>query len=212
MKIEPQSIKLLTTKEAIEQQVLLCERAARTCYNSINAQTGKFEDAVKFLKTLVDKHHESVLEHSLITFEFTTNIGVSREFMRHRHQSPSERSTRYCNYSKYDDGIEFCFSQEVLDKSDEVFFSETFQEAEAIYNDLIRKGYKAQFARHALPLATKTVIVSSANIREWRHILKLRSAKAAHPDIRDLSAMIYKELCGVGLKPLFENVYTEENK
>lgn len=34
------------------------------------------------------------------TFSFTTNIGVSREFNRHRVNSVAEESTRYCNYSK----------------------------------------------------------------------------------------------------------------
>lgn len=35
-----------------------------------------------------------------ITFKFTADIGVTREFNRHRVNSPSEESTRYCNYSK----------------------------------------------------------------------------------------------------------------
>ena len=34
------------------------------------------------------------------TFSFTTNIGVSREFNRHRVNSVAEESTRHCNYSK----------------------------------------------------------------------------------------------------------------
>ena len=39
-----------------------------------------------------------------ITVCFTTNIGVTREFNRHRVNSPSEESTRYCNYSKKNNG------------------------------------------------------------------------------------------------------------
>jgi len=38
------------------------------------------------------------------TFCFTTNIGVSREFNRHRVNSIAEESTRFCNYSKKNDG------------------------------------------------------------------------------------------------------------
>lgn len=217
MKIIPQSVKLLTPKEFVENQVINCEYAARTCYNSTSNQTKKFEDAIKFLRGLVDKHHESVLEHSLITFEIVTNIGVSREFMRHRHQSPSERSTRYCNFSnenKYENGIEFCLSSKDLngvidDLSNSDVLNGAFISSERRYNDLIDKGFKAQFARHVLPLATKTVIVSSANIREWRHILKMRSSKAAHPDIREISKMIYDCFCELGLKALFEDVYQE---
>ena len=35
-----------------------------------------------------------------VTVKFTTDIGISREFNRHRVNSVSEQSTRYCNYSK----------------------------------------------------------------------------------------------------------------
>lgn len=35
-----------------------------------------------------------------VTVRFTTNIGVSREFNRHRVNSIAEQSTRYCNYAK----------------------------------------------------------------------------------------------------------------
>lgn len=39
-----------------------------------------------------------------VTVSFTTNIGVSREFNRHRVNSIAEESTRYCNYNKRNDG------------------------------------------------------------------------------------------------------------
>ena len=39
-----------------------------------------------------------------VTVSFTTNIGVSREFNRHRVNSIAEESTRYFNYSKKNDG------------------------------------------------------------------------------------------------------------
>ena len=35
-----------------------------------------------------------------ITVHFTTQVGVTREFNRHRANSMAEQSTRYCNYSK----------------------------------------------------------------------------------------------------------------
>ena len=40
-------------------------------------------------------HHEQ-----RITVHFTTQVGVTREFNRHRANSMAEQSTRYCNYSK----------------------------------------------------------------------------------------------------------------
>ena len=230
MKIVPQNVELLTSKEAVDNMILNCERAARTCYNSLDKQTGNVEDAVVFLRSLLDRHHESVIEHSAITFELTTNIGVSREFERHRlatidyesdiNPSMSERSTRYCNYSKeskYPNGIEFCFNREVSEKLTQCEDLEwvelvncNIECAEIDYNELYN-NYKMnpEFCRHLLPLCTKTVFVSTCNLREWRHIIKMRTAKSAHPDIRELGKMIYDKLCSVGLKILFEDVYTE---
>lgn len=231
MKIVEQQVKLLTSPEAIKNMVLTCEYAARTCYNSTDRQTGNFEDAVKFLRGLLDKHHESVIEHSAISFELITNIGVSREFERHRFAtigfesdccpSFSERSTRYCNYSKnskYPEGIEFCFNKE-----DAITIREKYLEApdiwpNVIYDDIKKSevdykhlinncGMKAQFARHLLPLCTKTVFISTCNLREWRHIIKMRTSNAAHPDIRELIGMVYDEFVKLGLESLFKDVY-----
>lgn len=42
--------------------------------------------------------------HKRVTVSFTTNIGVTREFNRHRVNSIAEESTRYCNYNKRNDG------------------------------------------------------------------------------------------------------------
>ena len=43
-----------------------------------------------------------------------------------------------------------------------------------------------QIARSILPLALKTEIVMSANLREWRHIFDLRCSSAAHPIVRNI--------------------------
>lgn len=228
MKIVPQQIKLLTSKEAIKNMVLNCEYAARTCYNSTDKATWTYEDAIKFLRVLLDRHHESVIEHSAITFEFTTNIGVSREFERHRlanidfesdvNPNFSERSTRYCNYgkdSKYPEGIEFCFNKETywqLTEAGDLKWPEMVKDTlfmnEKDYLELLQfYNKRPEFARHLLPLCTKTVFVTTCNLREWRHIIKMRTSKAAHPDIRELIGMVYDKFVEVGLGSLFEDVY-----
>ena len=48
-----------------------------------------------------------------------------------------------------------------------------------------------------LPNCLKTEIVMTANLREWRHFLKLRLCKGAHPDMRSLAFLILKELSNV---------------
>ena len=54
------------------------------------------------------------------------------------------------------------------------------------YTRLRDKGQSPQQARSVLPNSLKTEIVVTANMREWRHIFKLRCAKAAHPQMREV--------------------------
>ena len=52
------------------------------------------------------------------------------------------------------------------------------------YFDLLKLGCSPQEARGVLPNDLKAEIMVTGNWREWRHCLKLRTAKDAHPDIR----------------------------
>ena len=61
------------------------------------------------------------------------------------------------------------------------------QDAEDAYMIMLRLGMTPEAARSVLPNSIKTEIVMTANPREWRHFLKLRGDKAAHPDIRYLA-------------------------
>jgi thymidylate synthase (FAD) len=59
--------------------------------------------------------------------------------------------------------------------------------------DLLSQGLTPQQARAVLPNATKTEIMVTMNLREWRHFLKLRTAKDAHPDMRTLTIPLLEE-------------------
>ena len=48
----------------------------------------------------------------------------------------------------------------------------------------------AQQVRSVLPNSTKTEIVCTANLRQWRHILKLRTSKGADPEIKEIMIQI----------------------
>ena len=74
----------------------------------------------------------------------------------------------------------------------------SMQRSEANYIDLLEshgswEGWSPQQARSVLPNSLKTEIVMTANIREWRHILRLRTSKAAHPQMREVMIPILKE-------------------
>ena len=82
------------------------ERAARTCYKSEDKILDQGESAKKLIKSLIDKGHEAMLEHSILSVKFICDRGVSHELVRHRMASFAQESTRYCNYSQEKFGIE----------------------------------------------------------------------------------------------------------
>jgi thymidylate synthase (FAD) len=45
-----------------------------------------------------------------------------------------------------------------------------------------------------LPNSLKTEIVMTANLREWRHVFLMRTAPAAHPQIREIMIPLLLEL------------------
>jgi len=76
----------------------LLELCGRVAYKSEDKITPG--SAERFLKVILTKKHESVLEHIHATMRFVTDRGVSHEIVRHRIASFTQESTRYVNYSK----------------------------------------------------------------------------------------------------------------
>ena len=55
-------------------------------------------------------------------------------------------------------------------------------------------GATPQQARTVLPNSLKTEITITANYREWRNFFKLRTAEASHPQMREITIPLLKEL------------------
>jgi thymidylate synthase (FAD) len=158
--------------------------AGHVCYR---AEGG---DPEAFVKKLIKWGHESVLEHESVSFDIRTSRAMLAELTRHRLASYSVESTRYVNYES---GL-FVVLQERLSLKADSLTLKACEEAYKRYKELLDEGFSAQVARDVLPLCTATNIRMTANIREWRHITRLRTSKAAHPQMRDLMGMIYRVL------------------
>jgi thymidylate synthase (FAD) len=65
--------------------------------------------------------------------------------------------------------------------------------AESSYMKMLDHGATPQEARNVLPNSLKTEIVTTANLREWRHIFKLRTANNAHPQMRQVMIPLLME-------------------
>jgi len=192
--IEPSySIEQISPSDLLE----FLERCGRVCYKSEDKICDS--SASKFINDRVNSEspHESVIEHAVITVRFVCDRGVTHEIVRHRLASFSQESTRYCNYAKGKFGEEItvirpCFWEEGSDEYAE--WKAACSAAEDYYFHLIRRGAKPQEARSVLPNSLKTEIVVTANVREWRHIFRMRTSKAAHPQMRQLMIPLLDEL------------------
>lgn len=164
------------------------EKAGRICYKSENRITE--ESAKAFVRMLIERGHESVLEHESITVRFICDRSISHEIVRHRLASYSQESQRYV---RYNGDIEFINPRMPNAKAYEAW-QELCERAEETYKELLSYGVQPQQARAVLPNSTKTEVVMTANLREWRHFLKLRTATAAHPQMRELTVPLLHEL------------------
>ncbi len=170
------------------------EICGRTCYKSENLITDV--SAANFVKNILSRGHESVIEHEKITVKIVCDRGVSHEIVRHRIASYSQESTRYCNYQKNKFGNELTVIKPVFWEENSPQYNiwyDTTQKIEENYMQLINMGAKPQEARSILPNSLKTEIVVTMNLREWRHFFKLRTSEAAHPQMREIAQMILEE-------------------
>jgi len=172
------------------------ENVARTCYQSHD----NFENdtAEWFIHRLIERGHESMLEHSYLSVIFTVDRAVANELVRHRIASFAQESTRYCNYSKEKFGEEIAVIMPYMLEEGTAAYNAWYfacEMAEQGYMTMLRNGCTPEIARSVLPLCTKTDIVVSTNYREWRHIFKLRTAKNAHPQLKEVLVPLLEELC-----------------
>lgn len=180
MRIGKQKVELLNP-QSYEELTEKIEIAGRVCY-----QSEPKGDPEKFIRMIIVRGHESVLEHGSLTFKIRTNRAIANEIVRHRLASYSQESTRYV---KYDD-IEFIPGEKLKDPN----LENLLLSAELAYKLLLTTDFKPEEARDILPNATATTLVMTMNFRELRHFLKLRLDKAAHPQIRELAGMILEIL------------------
>jgi thymidylate synthase (FAD) len=187
--VEPSVELVWITPEALR----VIEAAGRTCYKSEDKIADGTAEA--FVRQILARGHESVVEHASASFRIVTDRGISHEIVRHRLASYSQESTRYCNYGKDRFGAEIALIQPPgMNEAATAAWRNACEAAEAAYFRMIEAGAAPQIARAVLPTCLKTELVMTATFREWRHFLKLRSAPAAHPQIVEIARMIHQIL------------------
>lgn len=177
------------------------EKIGRVCYKSEGNITD--DSAERFIRNLLKRGHESVIEHEAVTIKMICDRGVTHEIVRHRLASYSQESTRYCNYAgdKFNNqisvidiasGFQYDLSKE-NDRAKYQVWIKAMEDTEAAYFRMLELGATPQEARSVLPNSLKTEIVMTMNLRTWRHFFRLRADSHAHPQMREVAEIALKE-------------------
>ena len=166
------------------------------------------------LEHIYDKYKCQPTENHVkrVTVKFITSRAIANEMVRHRVFSFCQESQRYCAYNKdkYNNEVTFInppkniksgvystnyFTEEnvLREDSPEDYFILQLIMAESSYFILLNKGWKPEEARDVLPNATKTEIMMTGFIDDWKHFFDLRCSKAAHPQMRELACGLREE-------------------
>lgn len=200
VEIVKESVEVQTRFDA--QEVLdHIENCGRTCYQSYeNKCEGSAE---RMIRMLIKMGHESVLEHFSITVKMVTDIGAYKDITRHRMASFSIESTRWISYK---DGISVIYPYHIKNPEIYAIWLDSMQKMEENYKKMAELGAKPDELRMILPHSTAAEVCMTANIREWRHIFKMRTHKSAHPSVQKIMKMVLSEFRRLGLGVFFEDI------
>jgi len=214
MKVVDQSIKLLSITP---NPIAHIERCGRVCYKSeskttCDCQDGQCPDCLersnRFIKGLIKRGHESVLEHASATMLLVTDRGITHELVRHRIASFSQESTRYCNYMSGDE-ITVVNQEGLKPGATQLSWRVACETAERTYMELIREGNPPEWARSVLPTCLKSELIISANLRQWRHIISMRFLNKfgrSHPQVMSLFSMVLDRFLETDASLIFEDL------
>jgi thymidylate synthase (FAD) len=157
------------------------EEAARMCYRS---EPSDYPEG--FVRARIAQGHESVIEHCHLSVKFTLSRAAANQLVRHRLASFTQESLRYTKQA----------SLQVVPPGQEMpqEWWQAIVGAAYAYEALLSSGMKAEDARSVLPLCTVTRVLVTANLREWRHILRIRTERHAQAEIRELMTSLLYEL------------------
>lgn len=165
-----------------------------------------FEDAEALLKKLMNYKphpHESVIEHGNVSFLFQCSRIATHEIVRHRLCAFTQTSTRYIEEK---DEVTLIkpphMSEEDLGKTtleltlalNHPSWLMTAAHALVEYAQLRDNGVKRESARYVLPHALSCWIQITANFRQWRHMIRLRTSKLAAPEMQRLFGQVKDKL------------------
>jgi thymidylate synthase (FAD) len=165
------------------------EYFGRISHRSEDAQT---EDSWKrFIEAVViGKGDWSITEHASVTVDSVTDRGITHEWVRHRHLSITQESTRFVNYEKK---MPAAFIRPDVEDVPHQIITDALDHCEQSYRLLIKAGIAPQIARCVFPNALASRMATTTNLRNWRYVFLMRTTKEAHPQIREVMIPLLDE-------------------
>ena len=177
------------------------------------------EDYSKLLSYCIKHEHWSVFEQSFMTLQIETNRGIAAQLLRHRSFTFQEFSQRYADSSQLGNiPIPELRRQDFKNRQNSIAdlpnalkekfnnkITNHFNNASALYEELLDEGVAKECARFVLPLATPTRIYMSGSCRSWIHYINLRSAHGTQEEHKKIALnckLIFKESFPVVSKAL----------
>lgn len=166
----------------------IIELAGRWDYGakSVGKMSGEPE---AIIKRWLDSGEESMIEMVDCSFLIECSRVVTHELVRHRIASYQMESQRFVSYEDEDFDDLFYVPLGMGETAEQVLRA-SYKIAHDAYLTLRSKGVPKQIARYVLPNGTRTRIVAKMNLREWRHVLRLRLHTSAQPEMQFVMAQV----------------------
>lgn len=200
------------------------ERCARVCHKS--EEHIKEDSAEKLLRGIMKKGHESVIEHSSLTTHIICDRSTAQQLTRHRIAAYSVESQKYCDYKGLQvicppsiqgnqpncdveielNNLYYKHEEKSLVDFKTQIWCRAITQSYVVYKELRKRGVPSEDARSVLPNATKTEVVSTFNMRTWRHVLNISCDKHAQWQIRDIMMLVLRTF-HQNIPVLFDDIY-----
>ncbi len=172
------------------------------------------ETAPKLINYLIKHSHWSPFEMVNMCVQIETTRSIAAQIIRHRSFSFQEFSQRYAEVLdkpkvpklRRQDTKNRQNSIDDLDSTNTMLFNRYianhYDQAMAIYNDMLRAGIAKECAREVLPMGTKTTLYMNGSVRSWLHYCDLRCGNGTQLEHR-----LIAEGCKELIKRCFPKVY-----
>lgn len=175
--------------------------------------TRQISDTRALLRYLVRHYHTSPLEMGEVVFHLKLPIAIMRQLVRHRTASMNEYSARYSEltdemYTPPADRITFQSTTNKQGSGDELpvdvveeiftLIDGSYDSSDAVYRRLLTLGLSRETARLVMPVGGYTEVVWKCDLKNFFHMVKLRTDSHAQAEIQDVGNIMYSFV-----RPLF---------